>query len=611
MMEVELDFSNVVLLAAAEALDRGWAPLPLPAGSKAPDRAGWTAARFNYHELAGSFFGGDNLGLLLGAASNNLVDVDLDTPEACRLAQHFLPRTGMTHGRPSSPYSHFWYYTDTEAQTVKYQDPTDRAVLLEIRSTGSQTMVPPSVHPSGEHLSWEGRNPGHVNRGLLVTRCRHLAAASVLAKHWPASGGRHDASLALAGGLLRAGWTLKATVSFVLAVSVAVDPSVDRQDRANAVRSTYNHLRKDEDAHVRGWPSLAEDVGEKVVSKVREWLIEEPETDDSDEVMPVTRLGAYIRGDIEPPPWLVEDVLYKSKIHWVAGEPGGGKTFVALGLAVNLMRVGHTVLWVDEEAGPHQTALRLKGMGADEIPGLDDLFKFVTMTGFDSGPRALDALIRKAEEFTPSMIVFDSAMDMLSQAGADEDSNTEVTGWIKTALEPMKQRGAAVVVLDHVTKSRDNRGSWARGAGAKKAKSDVLWKFSQTKEFNEHTVGFIEMERGKDRDGRLPKKVVYRIGGQDGRIVFDRQDAVDQPKVPESDLGQRVARYLQANARGSEEALSTAQVCKEVTGRNEAVTEELSALLKDPTSGVRSAKHGTARLWWIEQYTDVDFTMVE
>ena len=45
-----------------------------------------------------------------------------------------------------------------------------------------------------------------MSRDDLVTR-RKTAVACLLARHWPAQGGRHDVALALAGGLLRQGWS--------------------------------------------------------------------------------------------------------------------------------------------------------------------------------------------------------------------------------------------------------------------------------------------------------------------------------------------------------------------------------------------------------------------
>jgi hypothetical protein len=102
------------------------------------------------------------------------VDVDLDCPEAVAVADAFLPRTGMISGRPGNPRSYRWYVAP-DAETGKWRAPKSGGekgkVLLELRSTGQQTIVPLSVHPSGERLEWHaGLHPAEVDaedlRGL-------------------------------------------------------------------------------------------------------------------------------------------------------------------------------------------------------------------------------------------------------------------------------------------------------------------------------------------------------------------------------------------------------------------------------------------------------------
>jgi hypothetical protein len=98
-----------------------------------------------------------NIGIILGEPSGWIVDIDLDCDEAIRLAPRILPPTLM-FGRPSKPCSH-WLYRSRVEQTEKWQgaaDPTTKKapMLLEMRSSGGQTVLPGSIHPSGELISW-------------------------------------------------------------------------------------------------------------------------------------------------------------------------------------------------------------------------------------------------------------------------------------------------------------------------------------------------------------------------------------------------------------------------------------------------------------------------
>ena len=79
----------------------GWMSVPIPKGSKAPVLSGWQNLRLTDAELPQHFGRDTNIGLLLGAPSQGLVDVDLDAPEAISAADAFLPATGRMHGRAS------------------------------------------------------------------------------------------------------------------------------------------------------------------------------------------------------------------------------------------------------------------------------------------------------------------------------------------------------------------------------------------------------------------------------------------------------------------------------------------------------------------------------
>jgi len=73
---------------------RGWQPIPVPHRSKNPAFNGWQNFTFSENELQKHFNGKpQNIGVLLGSKSQNLVDVDLDSPESVKIADFFLPET--------------------------------------------------------------------------------------------------------------------------------------------------------------------------------------------------------------------------------------------------------------------------------------------------------------------------------------------------------------------------------------------------------------------------------------------------------------------------------------------------------------------------------------
>jgi Bifunctional DNA primase/polymerase, N-terminal len=263
---------------ARSYLRRGMVPLPVPFRSKNPGFDSWQKFRVTESDLSKHFNGQpQNIGVILGNASGNLVDVDLDCPEGLAMAPYFLPATEAVFGRASTPESHWLYITDIKTQPfadplrLKSKDEAERrsAMLVEIRSTGAQTVFPGSTHESGESIAWSrDGEPSPIEAETLRRSVAKIAAASLLARYWP-FGARHNTSLALAGGLLRNGWIEGETATFIKAVCVAANDE-EEPDRLRNVASTAEKLKADE--HIQGWPSLSNLLDQRIVQRVQEWL---------------------------------------------------------------------------------------------------------------------------------------------------------------------------------------------------------------------------------------------------------------------------------------------------------------------------------------------------
>ena len=253
---------------------RGWSPIPLEPGQKRPTFPNWqdyVIAEDRIDEV----FSVKQPGILLGPVSKNLYDADLDEINAVRIAKHFMPKTPAIFGRPSKPTSHYIYHGvegDDSARTV-FKDP-DGTMLAEIRGKGTQTMFPPSVHPSGEIVAWENEDtmPATVPIATTVRAVGWIASAAMIIRHWDDWAGKHhDLIGALAGGMLRARVSAETVESFV---RVIMTYSGDHEpwDRINMVRSTAERLKEDPDAPVTGFPSLREIIGSDYVKRLISWL---------------------------------------------------------------------------------------------------------------------------------------------------------------------------------------------------------------------------------------------------------------------------------------------------------------------------------------------------
>src|SRR6476620_5083473 len=101
--------TNHVLEAAKRYKQAGYHPIPLNQNSKRPTEANWPEQMLDWQNIDRVFGPNTNIGIVLGAASGGLVDVDLDSPEALKLADLLLPKTEMIFGRQSAPRSHRIY----------------------------------------------------------------------------------------------------------------------------------------------------------------------------------------------------------------------------------------------------------------------------------------------------------------------------------------------------------------------------------------------------------------------------------------------------------------------------------------------------------------------
>lgn len=240
-----------VLNVALGYIERDWSPIPIGHREKKPRYpngkliTGWQNLRITA-ETAPQYFtknGQQNIGILLGEPSGDLVDVDLDWPEARALADAFLPPTTLVFGRPGSSRSHRLYRV-TGLQSKKYAlGGKEENSIVECRSTGEQTVFPPSVHEdTGELIEWVSHGePGTPSADQLERGVHHLAIASLLRRYYPGTGTRHDYSLAVAGTLLRAGWAEDVVKDFIEVVARdAGDEEV--KDRGKNVVSTAKKL---------------------------------------------------------------------------------------------------------------------------------------------------------------------------------------------------------------------------------------------------------------------------------------------------------------------------------------------------------------------------------
>jgi hypothetical protein len=196
--------SDTRLESAHDFRSRGWCPIPVRHLEKRPGFDGWQSFSVTEADLPQHFGGIGNIGILLGERSGGLVDVDLDSAEAVALAPDILPPTEGIFGRKGKRFSHWLYTCDPPPETKQFQ--FNKGMIVELRSTGLQTVFPPSVHESGEPIKWASEGePAKIPAERLLQIVGDLAGLCLLIRNWPEPHGRYNVEGALIGALLRAG----------------------------------------------------------------------------------------------------------------------------------------------------------------------------------------------------------------------------------------------------------------------------------------------------------------------------------------------------------------------------------------------------------------------
>lgn len=183
---------------------------------------------------------------------------------------------------------------------------------------------------------------------------------------------------------------------------------------------------------------------------------------------------------LEPQPpidWVIENLLSAGSVALFAGEGGSKKTWTLLDLAVCVAlgqkwldfptRTGLALI-VDEESGRHRMNRRLgdvlRGHSADETTPVGH----ISLAGLDmTSSQDVEQLSAAVIGSGARLVIIDALVDILG--GCDENSASEIAPVFHALREIAEQAQCAVILIDHMNRMGDYRGS-----SAKKGACDLL-----------------------------------------------------------------------------------------------------------------------------------------
>lgn len=602
--------------------DNAW---PNTASAAGPDIHAW----WDEHPDA-------NIGVVTGPDSGLWVlDIDgaegFDTITSLAAEHGALPRTRVV--RTGSGGIHYYWIHPADFTVVNSTSWIGPGV--DVRGRNGQVVAPPSVSARGPYEVLVDAEPTTAPDWLIELIREHAAnhMAGRTAKIAPAEPvdvsflpekvrtlastvveadtGRFKHFYALVAACRKSGYSQGQTVTIAEPWCAAVDKFSGRV-AAEVARSWGKLDAADQRAEtwmpgITGNNALAPTPAFTATHAVAN--LDTSDSDDDTDLAALTaswapiNLDAVLDGTWEPeqPTLMPRDddvhLLYPGRVHSFHGESESGKSLVAQAEAARVLADAGRVAYIDFESDQGAVVTRLRQLGAatEQIrAALHYLRPEVTPYGLLHEREAWSTLLAH----TYDLVVIDGVTEALVTYGAGSMDNDEITGWMRRVPRLIAQRtGAAVVLIDHVSKNSESRGRFAIGAQAKLAALDgAAYSVEVVEALGRGMRGVVSMRIGKDRPGAVrphggpfrksdrtqeAARVVIDSTGDSGTIrahveAPDRKVNDEPSTFRPTHLMERVSQHLALVGPSS-----LREIIKSVTGNEKALGQAVVVLVDE------------------------------
>lgn len=315
-------------------------------------------------------------------------------------------------------------------------------------------------------------------------------------------------------------------------------------------------------------------------------------------------------------------LLYPGMVHSMQGESESGKSMLAQAEVARTIHAGNLVLYIDHESDQVTVVSRLLKLGAtpDDIRhGLDYVRPEAHPMVATADIVAWNALLARPY----ALAIIDGVTEAFSIFGVKSNDNDEVTTWGRHVPRTIADRtGAAVVVIDHVTKSADGRGRFAIGAQAKMSYlTGASYGIEVLKPLGVGMRGELSIRVGKDRPGLVrPQAGTYRPSDRTQQAAIAIIDSTDgetiqytlEPPRLTSDDGDfkptHVMDQVEAYIKDSPNPPSFNSINAGVVGKRATIQEAIAGLIAEGRIRTEHGPNNTTRHHILEPQTTLQTT---
>lgn len=217
-----------------------------------------------------------------------------------------------------------------------------------------------------------------------------------------------------------------------------------------------------------------------------------------------------------------EALIYPERVNALNGEPGGGKTWVALQACAETIAAGFHAILVDLEDHAPSTVARLRALGASD-EDIRERFHYVKPDRPMSA-EAIEYLEAKIIELEVVLVVIDSVGELMSLQGVKPNDDDAVAALYRAIPRRLAGLGPAVLLVDHVPKNNADTPLYAIGSQRKRAAIDgASFMVATVKAFAAGVDGTLKLVTAKDRLGNFvtgqAAALVNVTSSQDGASV--------------------------------------------------------------------------------------------